>query len=297
MPTLPPEFVRDAPAGRVRSVGVTAWSKDEHLARFIASGHFRWCREIESMRVEEGDAERFVAVLLSQGDFQTLKKHGVDEAMVAVPEFEAEVRAALGEGTCPFWWSYRTRGRREVAAHSPVAPSIRSRNRSAWPLWREYSSIMWTRIHLKLSPSSPGRVSTSSSEWAAAIASAAAHSRSPRRERFFGVSAVNGEVAVPILVRVVDRRGVFAGDRAPEPVALDLGEVAHEAEQRHGRGRHAAHPQLLGSEPVALHPERRSVKREEGHQRLALRRGRGRVRALGRHGESLLTSLASSHDD
>ena len=62
------------------------------------------------MRVDEGDAERFVAVLLSQGDFQTLKKHGVDEAMVAgVPEFEAEVRAALGEGTCPFWWSYRTR--------------------------------------------------------------------------------------------------------------------------------------------------------------------------------------------
>ena len=27
-----------------------------------------------------------------------------------------------------------------------VAPSIRSRSRSAWPLWREYSSIMWLRI-------------------------------------------------------------------------------------------------------------------------------------------------------
>ncbi len=109
VPTLPPEFVRDAPAGRIRSVGVTSWSKDEHLARFIASGHFRWCREIESLRVEEGDAERFVAVLLSQGDFQTLKKHGVDQAMVGVSEFEAEVRAALGDGACPFWWSYRTR--------------------------------------------------------------------------------------------------------------------------------------------------------------------------------------------
>ena len=90
-------------------MGVTSWSKDEHLARFIGSGHFSWCREIESLRVDEGDAERFVAVLLSQGDFQTLKKHGVDEATAGVPEFEAEVRAALGAGTRPFWWSYRTR--------------------------------------------------------------------------------------------------------------------------------------------------------------------------------------------
>jgi SAM-dependent methyltransferase len=109
VPPLPPEFVRDAPRGRTRSVGVTSWSKDEHLARFVESGHFRWCREIESMQVDEGDAERFVAVLLSQGDFQTVKKHGVDEASVGVAEFEREVRSALGDGVRPFWWSYRTR--------------------------------------------------------------------------------------------------------------------------------------------------------------------------------------------
>jgi len=109
VPPLPPEFIRDAPKGRTRSVGVTSWSKDEHLARFIESGHFRWCREIESMQVDEGDAERFVAVLLSQGDFQTVKKHGVDEASVGVADFEREVRAALGDAVRPFWWSYRTR--------------------------------------------------------------------------------------------------------------------------------------------------------------------------------------------
>jgi hypothetical protein len=28
--------------------------------------------------------------------------------------------------------------------YTPVAPSMRSRIRSAWPLWRAYSSIMWT---------------------------------------------------------------------------------------------------------------------------------------------------------
>ncbi len=109
VPPLPPEFTRDAPSGRARSVGVTSWSKDEHLARLIASGHFRWCREIESHHVDEGDAERFVAVLLSQGDFQTLKKHGVDEDLVGVAELRNEVRTALGDATHRFWWSYRTR--------------------------------------------------------------------------------------------------------------------------------------------------------------------------------------------
>ena len=34
--------------------------------------------------------------------------------------------------------------------HSPVAPSIDSRIRSAWPLWRAYSSIMWTMIQRRL---------------------------------------------------------------------------------------------------------------------------------------------------
>ncbi|MFI8456736.1 hypothetical protein [Kitasatospora sp. NPDC085464] len=28
--------------------------------------------------------------------------------------------------------------------YTPVAPSMRSLTRSAWPLWRAYSSIMWT---------------------------------------------------------------------------------------------------------------------------------------------------------
>ena len=39
----------------------------------------------------------------------------------------------------------RTTGARsERLAQSPVTPSIASRIRSAWPLWRAYSSIMCT---------------------------------------------------------------------------------------------------------------------------------------------------------
>ena len=34
--------------------------------------------------------------------------------------------------------------------YSPVSPSTDSRIRSAWPLWRAYSSIMWTTIQRRL---------------------------------------------------------------------------------------------------------------------------------------------------
>ena len=33
---------------------------------------------------------------------------------------------------------------RGAPSYTPVAPSMRSRIMSAWPLWRAYSSIMWT---------------------------------------------------------------------------------------------------------------------------------------------------------
>lgn len=39
-----------------------------------------------------------------------------------------------------------TAGLRARSGHSPVAPSIRSRSRSASPLWRAYSSIMCVRM-------------------------------------------------------------------------------------------------------------------------------------------------------
>ncbi len=42
--------------------------------------------------------------------------------------------------------------------YSPVAPSTDSRMRSAWPLWRAYSSIMWSRIQRKLGAVPSGQV-------------------------------------------------------------------------------------------------------------------------------------------
>lgn len=95
--------------GAVTDAVVQRWSKDEHLGRMVESGVFSWCREVVVSHTESGDADRFVALLLSQGDYQTLRKHGVEDAAVGVDEFAREVTAALGIGERPFWWSYRVR--------------------------------------------------------------------------------------------------------------------------------------------------------------------------------------------
>jgi hypothetical protein len=42
------------------------------------------------------------------------------------------------------------------AVYSPVCPSTNSRRRSAWPLWRAYSSIMWQTTHRTLAGSTSG---------------------------------------------------------------------------------------------------------------------------------------------
>ncbi len=106
---LPTGFARDAPRGRTMSAGVRAWSKDEHLGRMVESGVFSWCREVVVSHTDSGNGDRFVGLLLSQGDYQTLRKHGIDDAAIGVDEFIGEVAAALGDGERPFWWSYRMR--------------------------------------------------------------------------------------------------------------------------------------------------------------------------------------------
>jgi SAM-dependent methyltransferase len=89
--------------------GVQAWSKDEHLARLRASGHFRWCEEVCALRQEAGDADRFVALLRSQGDLQTLLKHGLTEAELGIEAFAAQAHELLGAEPRALWFTYRVR--------------------------------------------------------------------------------------------------------------------------------------------------------------------------------------------
>jgi hypothetical protein len=106
---VPEHLGRDHNQGRALPAGVTAWSKDEHLARLRASGRFRFCREVIAHAVEPGDATRFVGLLRSQGGIRTLAKHGLDETTIGVTAFAAAVREAFGDGDRAFVFTYRIR--------------------------------------------------------------------------------------------------------------------------------------------------------------------------------------------
>ena len=106
---LRPIDPNDAAAAVTITDGVQFWHKGEHLGRMIRSQQFRHCVEIAALGEERGDAERFVRLFKSQGDYQALRRHGLDDAALGVDHFATDVADALGTGEVPFWFTYRTR--------------------------------------------------------------------------------------------------------------------------------------------------------------------------------------------
>jgi SAM-dependent methyltransferase len=89
--------------------GVQFWHKGEHLGRMVASRQFQHCVEIAALGEEHGDAERFVQLFKSQGDYQALRRHGLDDAALGVDTFAADAHSILGSADRPFWFTYRAR--------------------------------------------------------------------------------------------------------------------------------------------------------------------------------------------
>jgi SAM-dependent methyltransferase len=109
-PSLPEWFSRDPNKGRATmAAGVRSWSKDAHLARMRDSGVFGWCTEVAALGAEPGGGARFVDLLRSQGDLQTLLKEGVDEELIGVPDLAAVVQAAVGDAPRTLWFTWRAR--------------------------------------------------------------------------------------------------------------------------------------------------------------------------------------------
>ncbi len=88
---------------------VRRWSKPQHLSRMKASGCFRYTKEIELHQVEQGNAERLIGLLLSQGSVMTLLKAGYTEDQLGIRAFRATVQRALGDAMQPWYWSSRVR--------------------------------------------------------------------------------------------------------------------------------------------------------------------------------------------
>jgi SAM-dependent methyltransferase len=88
---------------------VRKWNKHEHVARMKASGEFRFVKELCLHRREMGDADRYVGLALSQGNVESVLKSGISEEAIGVKALRDSVRKSIGDGTVPFWFSYRVR--------------------------------------------------------------------------------------------------------------------------------------------------------------------------------------------
>ncbi|MEO1062951.1 MAG: class I SAM-dependent methyltransferase [Actinomycetota bacterium] len=94
---------------RVLADGVRSWPKSGHLDQLRASGRFDWVREVVTHALEPGDAERFVGLLRSQGDYRTLRRHGLTDEQLGADELERVARTELGGPARPWVFTYRAR--------------------------------------------------------------------------------------------------------------------------------------------------------------------------------------------
>lgn len=83
-------------------------AKHEHADRMRASGRFRFVTEIAVHHREEGDAERLVALIRSQGGTVALLNEGLTEDELGLTRLRAVAERRI-PGPVPFWWTYRVR--------------------------------------------------------------------------------------------------------------------------------------------------------------------------------------------
>ena len=99
----------DVAAAVVIADDVQYWHKGEHLGRMVASQEFLHCVEVAALGEERGDSDRLVQLFRSQGDYQAMRRHGIDDQTLGIDGFAAEVHAAIGTTERPFWFTYRAR--------------------------------------------------------------------------------------------------------------------------------------------------------------------------------------------
>jgi SAM-dependent methyltransferase len=116
-PALVDEDLRDPHRNRAMPGGVRSWSKRQHLERLDASGHFAFTRELvfdePATTGDRGDdgAERFVALMRSQGSYQGLLRLDMTDDELGATDFEREVRSAfaVAEASPGLSFSWRVR--------------------------------------------------------------------------------------------------------------------------------------------------------------------------------------------
>jgi ubiquinone/menaquinone biosynthesis C-methylase UbiE len=88
---------------------VHQWPKHEHLKQMANSGCFRYTKEIVLHHEEEGNGDRFIGLLLSQGNAMSLLKAGYTEVELGIDRFRRLCKGYLGTRTRIWYFSSRIR--------------------------------------------------------------------------------------------------------------------------------------------------------------------------------------------
>jgi hypothetical protein len=91
------------------TAGLRQWDKDGHLKRMEDSGRFRYTKEVLAHHQDEGNADRLVGLLLSQGYVQSVLRSGIEEAALGIDTLRNTAQHELGDAPRPFIWSARIR--------------------------------------------------------------------------------------------------------------------------------------------------------------------------------------------
>jgi SAM-dependent methyltransferase len=108
---LDDESLSDTHRNRKLPGGVRSWSKDQHLTNLTASGLFALTRELLFDQPTIASAERFTALLRSQGSYQDLRKRGLTDAEIGMNEFDSVVAASWHAANDPVEMSFSWRVR------------------------------------------------------------------------------------------------------------------------------------------------------------------------------------------
>jgi SAM-dependent methyltransferase len=95
--------LRSGPRGRLR------YSKEGHLERMRASGHFRHAREVVLHSRERGSAERIIGMAMSLGPMVVLLQEGTSEEEIGLTALREAAVKALGEDEVEIFLGYRVR--------------------------------------------------------------------------------------------------------------------------------------------------------------------------------------------
>ena len=85
------------------------WPKHTHLDRMRDSGHFRFTREVLLHHIEQGDAARFLELILTNSRSHQFKLKTITEQEIGFDRLTRAAFQSLGSEPIPWYLSYRVR--------------------------------------------------------------------------------------------------------------------------------------------------------------------------------------------